>query len=979
MALSTEPNEIPTQHTTATFSTARKKNSWFGREARKSHQNVRQNATTATRPLIGSYFPDKPPKRGTPIGLSQDELFKIACNYEEFSFPSLSPNITIREGLQNMDDVTQYGVTQEQQKELWKEEISRLSSAVTDLKAPVSFIGTEKLSHDTKDGYEILANLADQMWNALNIIVHDSESVYATHCPDLVNEEQQDQSRMVLQRLMGDDDEEEDSQGTPQATKGLKGTREDYFELVNYITATLARIFSKAAYGKAWHENNLACLAKLSAKMKVLSTQPEELASISLSMAPSRQKVRPAAANHNYSRKPGNLNMNREGTFESLDAMLESLNSSESAGKTSSGPETQRKSVKRYYWLHTVKYRFPIQAVLRRLILHLRGQYKLTTTSKTSYEICAMLYNTGFEEFPNLIFQDINGEYIGSSRQENVNVSQAVFEVLNLTMKELEAIQQKKRSRGDHRQSNIPSNSESFQVVAQHQSTPGIVPPTVASTVGDSEETSAKRFNEGLSAGIRSTSREQNDGSNETKVPDLVGTTISWNYTVVDSSSEPSLEPPGMLNEPACSDPEPKRLPLKSMSEVIMAMVPLLLASPITVDMITDFIGLCASTTFADANPEVMDSQVFLYQHTNFKASFCLTTDEYRSIWRNRPHRPVSQLSKALIARDNLLSWKAAEAILVDSQTLPLTNSSEEENERKRKEEKDCIEKGRKELQDARKKMSGWIFEEKGVRVKCGWYVWTVATVAITLVLGGISIGITVRDRLEGVDPFGITTFCWVLAAFVILMAKSIRVENWPWRDFLHRQVLCRTVSELHSVTGINDQLILAKLLYDEPKTILQTRGPYNCVFTRKADSGDGFSIDRPLSMRTMLLSGLIMIQVQAAYHGEFLVCLDIRTGKDYNIVLQSNDLTDDREYIVSNRISAQDSQDTSTSLATTGKYIRATKSNFWNSFLISRSTNKPISAFDTEIHQKIPLQRTKKVTWNRVIGVYSQKDWFFI
>lgn len=71
---------------------------------------------------------------------------------------------------------------------------------------------------------------------------------------------------------------------------------------------------------------------------------------------------------------------------------------------------------------------------------------------------------------------------------------------------------------------------------------------------------------------------------------------------------------------------------------------------------------------------------------------------------------------------------------------------------------------------------------------------------------------------------------------------------------------MCKSVSELSSVTGIDEQLILAKLLQDESISALQTRGLYNTVFNRKSE--DGFSIDRPLSTWTMLLSRLIMIEV---------------------------------------------------------------------------------------------------------------------
>lgn len=179
-------------------------------------------------------------------------------------------------------------------------------------------------------------------------------------------------------------------------------------------------------------------------------------------------------------------------------------------------------------------------------------------------------------------------------------------------------------------------------------------------------------------------------------------------------------------------------------------------------------------------------------------------------------------------------------------------------------------------------KMNTWVFEENGVMVRCKLYVWTLILLCSLLVGGGVSVGVSVGERIVAVDPFNITTYCWVLAAFLLLVAKNIRVQSWAWNDFLHGRVMCKSVSELSSVTGVKEQLILAKLLQDESISFLDTRGPYNTVFRRK--SKDGFSIGRPLSTWTMLISGLIMIEVESA-HRRGLVCLDLRRGTYYKAI----------------------------------------------------------------------------------------------
>jgi hypothetical protein len=96
----------------------------------------------------------------------------------------------------------------------------------------------------------------------------------------------------------------------------------------------------------------------------------------------------------------------------------------------------------------------------------------------------------------------------------------------------------------------------------------------------------------------------------------------------------------------------------------------------------------------------------------------------------------------------------------------------------------------------------------------------------------------------------------------VLLVAKSLRVENWPWSRFFRGQVVCKSVSEVHSVTGIDTQIILAILLRLEPRMSLIKRGPFNAVFSKRGT--EGFAIDIPLYTFTLIEGGLILVKVQS-------------------------------------------------------------------------------------------------------------------
>lgn len=176
--------------------------------------------------------------------------------------------------------------------------------------------------------------------------------------------------------------------------------------------------------------------------------------------------------------------------------------------------------------------------------------------------------------------------------------------------------------------------------------------------------------------------------------------------------------------------------------------------------------------------------------------------------------------------------------------------------------------------------MDNWTIAEDSITIQCRGYVRTVITVALLVVCGGMAIPFSVGSRIRGVDPFQITTFAWLLAGFIAVVAKSRYVNEWPWHDFFHGHVVCRSIKDVCDVTGLDPQLVLAYLLLEEKDTTLRARGPYNGMFSRVSKDGTGFAIDEPAKTSTMLESGFIVLKVLNAF-GEHLVCLDARYGTD--------------------------------------------------------------------------------------------------
>ncbi|KAJ4197256.1 hypothetical protein NW767_009148 [Fusarium falciforme] len=744
-------------------------------------------------------------KQRPPATITEDEVLETVNMHKRFCMPSVAPGVEVTD-LPNFDDITQYEVSQEVQERLWANEVARLLDIVNN-HALLAFEGSAALAIDSKNSYEILADMADHVWQAVNIATYDGQSILASHCKELFKVDILQSSRVVLDYLC--DKEEEDDAFDNSGETMPHYSREDFFNFVNYLTAALAQMLCSATDGKSFHLHILAHLAKLSTKVKVVSTRLQECAQISIDNGIPDRKI-PIPNQHNVrGRQDGNPRMGKG--FGHLDLDIEPLLEGMQGLQGEPAPlesSSKKDSMRGIYFLQCAKYRHAFFNLLAFILVPLRGTNKLMRKSVTSYELCSMVYGTGFERFRTLVYQDQEHDFSGTSDASIINCARSSFDMLD---KAIQLVQ--------------TSISKHHQPTATTPSSPG-----------------------GMDSQLKS-----------------VGTRVSWSYAHDEHIDEglPTRHP----------------LILKSMSHVITVMIPFIMTSPMIVCSVSDFITMAIYTELQDEREKNPIKPRAVGKYTAF---FCLTTAKYDAAQRSRGPDEPSSLSKALMRRDNLFSGKQL-ADIGRGATFPLgpgqapwQASDDDQTTPER------IQRHQLELDDFSNMMKAWVLEEKGVMVRCRLYVSMLMLLCAVLVAGGVSIGVAVGERITGVDPFNITTYCWVLAAFVLLVAKSVRVQNWPWNDFLHGRVLCKSVSELSSVTGVNEQLILAKLLQDESISVLQTRGPYNTVFSRKSE--DGFSIDRPLSTWTMLLSGLIMIEVDSA-RGRSLVCLDLRRATKFEVI----------------------------------------------------------------------------------------------
>ncbi|KAF4945604.1 hypothetical protein FGADI_11785 [Fusarium gaditjirri] len=764
----------------------------------------------SNRQTLASSDTDAPQREpGPPTTITLNDVLEAVKMHKRFCMPSIAPEVEVTD-LPNFDDLAPYGVSEEIQEQLWVKEATRLLDVV---KSPESLVfeGSAALSADSKRSYEMLAAMADHVWQAVNIATYDSESLFESNVKELCKNDVLKSCRVVLDYLC---EMEEDEVADDSSEAMPRHSHEDFFSFVNYCTAVLAQVLCTAADGKSFQIYVLAHLAKLSTKVKVVSTKLQECAQISIDNGVSDRRI-PVPNQHDTRGRQGghpqidkgfgDLDLDIEPLLEGMRGLQGELAPLESSSKED--------SVRRIYFLHCAKYRFNIFNLIRYLLVPLRGTNRLMRKSVTSYELCSMVYATGFERFRTLVHQDHENDFSGTSDTSRVNCAKGSFDLLNKAIQNVRS-QARSRNANPGNRNGLDSQFESLRIDSENRS---------------------------------------------------VGTCISWSYTP-DGESGENLQ----ARQP---------LMLKSMSHVITAMIPFIMTSPRIVSSISEFMTTVIFTELPGEREKNPIKPRAVGKYTGF---FCLTTAEYATAQRNRAPDDARSLSKALMRRNNLFAGRQL-ADIGHSASFPLAlNKATSQASDDDQTAPERIQRHQLELDGFSNKMKPWIIEEKGIMVRCRLYVSGLMLLCTVLVAGGVSIGVVVGERITGVDPFNITTYCWVLAAFILLVAKSVRVQDWPWNDFLHGRVLCKSVSELSSVTGVNEQLILAKILQDESISILQTRGPYNTVFNRKSE--DGFSIDRPLSIWTMLLSGLIMIEVEST-RGRSLVCLDLRRGTKYEMI----------------------------------------------------------------------------------------------
>jgi hypothetical protein len=545
---------------------------------------------------------------------------------------------------------------------------------------------------------------------------------------------------------------------------------EQYFAIVDHITAVIARIATECAPSSYWRTVVLACLVKLSAKLKVVTINLPSFAQLCLARGRSRDILKPARGHYQ-------------------EALAAEVPFKVWAGARINDDDDL---VSRYCVENAT-----VGGWLGNCILHLLedlGARWPLHAPLGHLDLCALVFRSGVRRLPTLMHQDRHGNIGGSS------------EALPLV----------------------------FSTSAMH----------LAADLG--REVAKQALPNKTAAGEGPDTKAHME--------------VSWEKERADGGV----------------DVEREAIALANVANVVTVLVPLSLAKPsLAQEFKLVLQAMSALSAFGEISPPAIDftaSVSLRLEETNGPAK--ADTKEFKGLFKKGLSRHKLQTDIGAVLEDsNSLSASLLanrRLNLFDHNAPDIMFPADEETVKRTIEDANTI------LVKMERVAKEWDIDEVAVVVKCPVYVCIVVFCSAVLVLGGLLFGFLVGNRIVGVDPFGITTFTWVVAGFVILVAKSVRVSDWPWREFLRGRVTCRSVTELRSVTGMDAQDIIRFFLSTQDENKLKTRGPFNKPF--RTGGNEGFSIDVKPELETLISCGLIPLKV-STLQGPCLVYLDLTPG----------------------------------------------------------------------------------------------------
>jgi hypothetical protein len=372
--------------------------------------------------------PDVRQHRGIGIKPRENHVFRfdetkiLSCITQHKEYIKGGVSLT---GLPKFDDLRPYDISKTAEADIYKLEVKRLKQAA-ESDEPILFNSGGVLESTNLKGYENVSHLADQILCNFSIILHDNSLPTLEYCKWMSTLRLSiSDFKKARRRLMTRYEQDEDliKARKPKLVGTADENSKAYFAIVDYITATIARLLVRSATSDYWNHQLLAVLAQWAAKLKVVSFDPVQYSSLSLS-----------AAEELVSRL---IEYDSKDNAQVLKIRL-------SDAKEFNSPETHldvdaeaNADITGFYYQEHTR----LRAHLAYLVEHIAGA--LFASEKTgnlanSFETCSIVYETGLDKSLTLLSGYRNGDVSASSDRTYIQLSYTAFDLLIKIVETLE-------------------------------------------------------------------------------------------------------------------------------------------------------------------------------------------------------------------------------------------------------------------------------------------------------------------------------------------------------------------------------------------------------------------------------------------------------------------------------------------------------------------------------------------------------------
>jgi hypothetical protein len=311
-----------------------------------------------------------PVDRGQPVKCSLEDILTtvLPCDGPVRRFPQF-------------DYLGSYIFMDDIHKAMWRMEAERLLDVVKNPDRPLRFNSDGFFKCGDEHGYRELSRLCQRILTSMSLCLLDNECINVEYCSRLSNRGKLskliDQARMAQTTSELDEHEHGHEQSNDKNLDAI-------YCLINYISAVLARLITQTSPGQYWQTNVLGVLIKNITKIKILLRDLHANASIA---------VRSGELALEESRSSAMLPYSTLDEEEECEEVLRMIEANEKEGLAT----VEEKEVA-LYCVNQNRFRSGVHSALRYILTALRFSNR-SGLSPTTFEMCAVVYETGLEGF----------------------------------------------------------------------------------------------------------------------------------------------------------------------------------------------------------------------------------------------------------------------------------------------------------------------------------------------------------------------------------------------------------------------------------------------------------------------------------------------------------------------------------------------------------------------------------------------------